>query len=163
MLFISPQNSFVLKLFKFLSWAFGHVENNLIKKIKVISKCMTSQPGKQNTAIHILPNISTSKDNQTMKFGQLIDYNVRNIFLKKTYTKCDGETSLRPFYFSCMSKLRPIEIYWIEAARPPALTSYKAFLKNKKRSGTSLSVSFSAWFLKKNIFSCYINWPNFIV
>ena len=87
-----------------------------------------------------------------MKFGQLIDYNVRNIFLKKPYTKCDGETSLRPFYFSCMSKLRPIEIYWIEAARPPALTSYKAFLKSKKRSGTSLSVSFSAWFLKKNIF-----------
>ena len=30
-------------------------------------------------------------------------------------------------------------------------TSYKAFLKNKKRSGTSVSASFSAWFLKKNI------------
>ena len=32
-----------------------------------------------------------------MKFNQLIDYNVRNIFLEKSYTKCDRETSPRPF------------------------------------------------------------------
>ena len=30
----------------------------------------------------MLPNTSKSKGNQTMKFGQLIDYNMRNIFLK---------------------------------------------------------------------------------
>ena len=47
-------------------------------------------------AIHILPNIS-SKGNQTMKFGQLIEYNMRNIFLEKSYTKCGGETIPRPF------------------------------------------------------------------
>ena len=58
---------------------------------------MTSQPGKQTIAIHILPNISQSKDNETMKFGQLIEYNMRNIFLEKSYTKCGGETSPRPF------------------------------------------------------------------
>ena len=44
-----------------------------------------------------MPNISRSKGNQTMKFGQLIEYNMRNIFLEKSYSKCDGETSLRPF------------------------------------------------------------------
>ena len=27
-----------------------------------------------------------------MKFGQLIEYNMRNIFLEKPYTKCGGET-----------------------------------------------------------------------
>ena len=43
---------------------------------------MTSQPGLQITTIHILPNISQSKDNQTMKLGQLIEYNKRNNFLK---------------------------------------------------------------------------------
>ena len=32
-----------------------------------------------------------------MKFGQLIECNMRNIFLEKSYTKCDGETSPRPF------------------------------------------------------------------
>ena len=47
--------------------------------------------------IHILPNISRSKSNQTTKFGQLIEHNMRNIFLEKSYTKCDGETSPRPF------------------------------------------------------------------
>ena len=58
---------------------------------------MTSQPGKQTIAIHILPYISRSKDNQTVKFGQLIEYNMRNIFLEKSYTKCGGETIPRPF------------------------------------------------------------------
>ena len=44
---------------------------------------MTSQPGKQTIAIHILANISTSKGNQTMKFDQLIEYHMRNVFLEK--------------------------------------------------------------------------------
>ena len=30
--------------------------------------------------IHILPNILRSKGNQTMKFGQLIKYSIRNIY-----------------------------------------------------------------------------------
>ena len=42
---------------------------------------MTSKTEKKKT-IHILPNISKSKDNKTMKFGQLIDYNTKNIFLE---------------------------------------------------------------------------------
>ena len=42
---------------------------------------MTSQPRKQTIAIQILPKISKSKDNQVIKFGQLIEYNIRNIFL----------------------------------------------------------------------------------
>ena len=56
---------------------------------------MTSQPGKQTIVIHILPKISRSKNNQTMKFSQLIDYNTRNIFKEKLCTKCAGETSPR--------------------------------------------------------------------
>ena len=44
---------------------------------------MTSQPGPQTIAIHILPDISQSKGNQTIKFGQLIKYNKRNIFLQE--------------------------------------------------------------------------------
>ena len=35
---------------------------------------MTSQPGQQTIAIDILPNISRSKDNQAMTFGQLTEY-----------------------------------------------------------------------------------------
>ena len=40
-----------------------------------------------NNGKNILPNISQSKDNQTMKFGQLIEYNKINIFLQKLFRK----------------------------------------------------------------------------
>ena len=45
---------------------------------------MTSQPGKQTITIHMLHNISRSKGSQTMKFGQLIEFNMRNIFLENS-------------------------------------------------------------------------------
>ena len=32
-----------------------------------------------------------------MKFGQIIEYNMRNILLNKSYTKSGGETIPRPF------------------------------------------------------------------
>ena len=32
-----------------------------------------------------------------MKFGQLTEYNMRNIFLEKSYTKYGGETIPRPY------------------------------------------------------------------
>ena len=58
---------------------------------------MTSQPGKQKVAIHTLLNISKVKGNRTMKFDQLIEYDMRNIFLEKSYEKCGGQTILRHF------------------------------------------------------------------
>ena len=51
----------------------------------------------KNNCKHILPNISRSKGNWAMKFDQLIEYNMRNIFLKKSYTKCGAEIILRHF------------------------------------------------------------------
>ena len=48
---------------------------------------MTSQPGLETIAIHILSNISQSKGNQTMKFGQLTEYSKRNIILQKLCRK----------------------------------------------------------------------------
>ena len=53
---------------------------------------MTSQPGKKTISIHTFANISRSKRNQRMKFGQLLEYNMRNIFLEKLYIGCSGET-----------------------------------------------------------------------
>ena len=72
-------------------------ENALITKIRLIPKFMTWQPGYQTIAIQILSNISRSKYNWTLKFGQLIEYNMRNIFVQKSYTKCGGETIPRSF------------------------------------------------------------------
>ena len=43
--------------------------------------------GKQAIVIHILTNISRIKGNKTMKFGQLIEYNMRKIFVTKIIHK----------------------------------------------------------------------------
>ena len=42
--------------------------NHLIRKIRLILKFMTSEPGKQTIGIQTLPSISRSQCNQTMKF-----------------------------------------------------------------------------------------------
>ena len=59
----------------------------MIRKIRLISKFLTSHPDSIAIAIQILINISRIKGNQTRKFGQLIEYSIRNIFLEKSYTK----------------------------------------------------------------------------
>ena len=46
---------------------------------------------------HILTKFSRKKGNQAITFSQLKVYNMRNIFLEKSYTKCDGEAIPRPF------------------------------------------------------------------
>ena len=56
-----------------------------------------SQPGSETVSIHMLANISRNRENQAMKFGQLIEYNMRNIFLRISYTNCNGDTIVRPF------------------------------------------------------------------
>ena len=67
-----------------------------------------------------------------MTFGQLIECKMRNILLEKSYTKCDGETSSRPFseklklsisldqeskvlysLFLLYAMLSAIETYWV--------------------------------------------------
>ena len=59
---------------------------------------MASSDGKQILTIHILPNISRTKGNQTMKFGQLIELNVKNIYLEKLCTKYDGKIIYRSVF-----------------------------------------------------------------
>ena len=73
-------------------------KNGFIRKIRSISKFMTSQPGKQTIAVHMLPNIAGSKSNRKIKFGQLIENNMRKSFLEKSYTKFGGEIIPRIFF-----------------------------------------------------------------
>ena len=88
---------FVLKaLFVKTFWSCR--KNDLIRKISLTSKFMTSQPGLQTISIGISANISQSKGNQTMQFVQLIDYNKRNMFLQKLCRKWGKETSSRPLF-----------------------------------------------------------------
>ena len=83
---------FALKVFKSFFQFFVYLEKRLDEKEKAknvkmyiisiitISKCVTLQPGKEIIAIHILPNISRNEAIQKLKFGQLIEHNIRNIF-----------------------------------------------------------------------------------
>ena len=58
---------------------------------------MTSQPVSQTTAICLLTDISRTKGNQITNFGHLIKYNMKFIFLEKSYRKCGGEIIVRLF------------------------------------------------------------------
>ena len=63
---------FVLEIFNFLSWLFGYVRRRLDKKLRLISKFMTSKTGQQIIIRYLTwSNISRSKGNRAMKFGQL--------------------------------------------------------------------------------------------
>ena len=63
---------------------------------RLISKFLTSKTGKQIITIHVLLNITRREGNQTMKFGQLIEYNTGKFFSKKSNTKCGREHNPKP-------------------------------------------------------------------
>ena len=125
----------------------------MIIKIKLISKFIRSQTGKQVFGIHILSNISRSKVNETIKLGQL-----KETFFMRNYTQnvveklfpdpvlksrnsADLWADSLKFYtvcFHCVPRWRPSK--YIESyCRVLTFTSYKAFSKNKKRSWISCS------------------------
>ena len=54
---------------------FDHVHNRFDKKDKL-------RTTKQIISLHIWLIISRSEDSQTMKFGQLTEYNVRNMYIQ---------------------------------------------------------------------------------
>ena len=153
------------------------VKNSFMRKLWFISKFMTSPTGQQIIAIHILPNISRSKINQTKKFDQLIEYNMGSIFLKINHAQNLVEKLVPdPFLknqnweylwinnlkcyklcFYCTSKLRSPNIYIFY------LIKSLAFIKSKKRSRTSVPALFSAWFfqtkkISQAIFYVFIFW-----
>ena len=96
-IYLTLKALFVLKIFQFLSRLFGHVQNDFIRKRRSISKFMTSKPGKQTITINILPNMPRRKRNQTVTFAKLIEPNMTKVFHEKSFTKCGGETILKPF------------------------------------------------------------------
>ena len=74
----------LLRYLIFFPEFFGHVGKRIDKKAKVNFKIYDISDWETKITIHILPNISRSKDNQIMKIVRLIEYNLRNTFLKKS-------------------------------------------------------------------------------
>ena len=122
---------FIIEIFIFLSWLFGYVEKRLDKIAKVNFKIYDVTDWTANNYNTYIVNILRSKGNQTKEFGRLIEHKMKNNFLEKSYTKCWGEATPRPFYkksksrryllinhmkcykvcFYCMSKLRSTKLY----------------------------------------------------
>ena len=135
---------------------------------------MTSQPGLQTIAIHILANISQNKGNQTRKFGQLIEYNKK---------KWGRETSSRSlFYF-----FKKLNMKWKQLVC--SLVQYIAIALNLPYNKNKLHKTLDYWlrdmlnfnfsengqglvspshfvhefWRKMFLMLHFINWPNFIV
>ena len=66
-------------------------ESSLIRKIRLVSKFLSARSGKHEIAIHILPNISKRKGNQTMKSGQFRQNFFREIHTKNVVEKLFSE------------------------------------------------------------------------
>ena len=73
---------FVLNIFKYLSWFFGHVEKRLDQKDKVSFKIYDVTAWLTNNSNTYIAQYLEKKYNQVklMKFGQLIEYNMRIFF-----------------------------------------------------------------------------------
>ena len=81
---------FILEILTFLSLLFIYIEKRLDNNSWIFSKFLTSQTRQRIISIHILLNISRSKGNQTLKFGQLIKLSVRNITSSRPHLKASG-------------------------------------------------------------------------
>ena len=125
-----------------------------------------------------MPNISKSKGNQTIKFGQLMGHNMRNIFLKNR-----TQNVMEILFPDSFLKNQNWAYHWINILKihtacfygipswgllehietklqtTCSFPSYKAFLKNK-RFRTSLPALFSASFFGEKYLSCYIQLPD---
>ena len=117
-----------------------------------------------------------------MKFGQLLECNMGNIFLEKLYTKCGAEASPRPFskklklsisltqqskvlysFFLLYDSLRAIEIYWNQGADHLLLPHIRLFQKIKRGlEPVSLPHFLDNFWRKIFLLLHYINWPSFI-
>ena len=84
-----------------MSWLFGDVEKRLDKEAMVNNKIYdVTGWTKNNYSTYINPISLEVKaiSNQARKFGQLIIYSVRNIFLKKKCRKWGRDTASRPLF-----------------------------------------------------------------
>ena len=115
-----------------------------------------------------MPDSSWSKRNKTLRFGQLTEYDLRNIFFEKRaqnmMEKLVPELFLKNQIQVYMSKSRTTIIYWNEGISLLFLLHIKLFKKTKRRLKlVSLPhIMHGFW---RNIFLTlhYINWLNFIV
>ena len=140
---------------------------------------MTSQTGKQTIVTHILPNISISKGNETIKFDItweiyfLKNYTqnvkeklVPDLFLKKIEAAYLWTNSLK-FYavcFYCMPSWGLSKYIETKLTDHLHLHHVNLFYKTKRDLAlVSLLLFLHDFWIKLFLLLYFINWPNFIV
>ena len=104
--------------------------------------------------IHILLDISKSKGKQAIKFGQLKEFNMRNIFLIDCFKKSKFSLSLDQHSKILTDKLRCL---------PLAFTSSNHFCKKQEEVwNQSPCIKFYMILAKNNYVIYSINWPIFM-
>ena len=99
-------------------------------------------------------NISRSKDNQAMGFGQLIKHNIKKIFLEKPHIKCSEKTSPRPFWKK--SKLstpfnQQCKVLYNLLLLFFQVEGYRNILQNFKKRGLKLESIYFSMVFEENI------------
>ena len=84
-------------------------KNDLIRKIRLISKFLTSHPGQQTITIHKLPNISRNKGNKAMKFGQVIKI-ARQIFFFKHHAENEPRKLVFLFFKKALYEVKASDL-----------------------------------------------------
>ena len=165
-------SSFCSQDISFFVLIFGHIKKQLDLK-DIVNLKIYEVIAWETIAIDILPSKSRCKCNQTMKFGLLIEYNIRNISLEKPYTKYGREIFPNPFLkaknwaylWINILKFCTVSFYCVTSwglskeslfklccfFKALVFTSHKAFLENKKSSGTSLPAYFLHDFWRKTL------------
>ena len=135
-------------------------KNSLIRKIRLISKFITSQPGQQAIAIHIWQSSnkiwSVNRVWHEKHFSYKIIHKIwwkilfPDIFSKKSKLSISLDQYSKVLYrlFFIVHQVEDDQYILKLSCTPLAFTSYKALFKNKKRPGKGLLVSFSVWCLK---------------
>ena len=120
--------------------------------------------------------------NQAMAFGQLIEYNMKIIFLEKSFTECGEENFTNSFlknqngtylWIGNRLKFYQVYFYWMPSwglskniktkLQITCFYSNKAYLKTKRRSRISLQPHFLYDFWRKILQLYSSKWPNFII
>ena len=74
------------------------LQNDLMGKLRLILKFTNNVIyWEKIITLHILPKISRNECIQGMKFGQLTEYNIRKVFLEKTYENVVKKLGLGSF------------------------------------------------------------------
>ena len=108
--------------------------------------------------IHILPNLSRSKDNHTMKFGPLIKCNVMVLF--KNHAENEAERLVPDLFLFFFKKLYMTQFLYISIALhldsqvkdSVCMSPLGLHLRfSRKGSATNFSTTFCVWIFNENV------------